>query len=59
MKKFMKKLDDACAVVNVFLVVIAIGIGTLDLTFLVTNNIMKNMPQITRVVFVEGPNAPY
>jgi hypothetical protein len=41
----------------VLLIVIAIGLATLDLTFLITQNVVNHLPPVTRVVYDSAPTA--
>jgi hypothetical protein len=40
---------------NVFLVVFAIGLAAMDLTFPVTQRVINRLPEVTRVVYVAEP----
>ena len=58
MKEMLQRIDRVAGDLNVLLVVIAIGLATLDLTFLVTQNVVNHLPQVTRVVHdAEPPSA--
>jgi hypothetical protein len=58
MKEMLQRIDRVAGDLNVLLVVIAIGLATLDLTFLVTQNIVNHLPPVTRVVHdAEPPSA--
>jgi len=56
MKEMLQRIDRVAGDLNVLLVVIAIGLATLDLTFLVTQNVVNHLPPVTRVVLdLNGP----
>jgi hypothetical protein len=58
MKEMLQRIDRVAGDLNVLLVVIAIGLATLDLTFLVTQNIVNHLPPVTRVAQdAEPPSA--
>jgi hypothetical protein len=44
-------MDKVAAELNVVLVVIAIGLAALDVTFLVTQKVIDRLPQVTRVTY--------
>ena len=48
-KEVLQRIDRIAGDLNVLLVVIAIGLATLDLTFLVTQNVVNHLPPITRI----------
>ncbi len=50
MKELLRRIDRIAADLNVLLVVIAIGLATLDVTFLVTQKVVDHLP-ITRVSY--------
>ena len=52
-----KRLDRIAADLNVVLVVFAVGLATLDLTFLVTQRVIERLPQVTRVTWDAAPPA--
>jgi hypothetical protein len=56
-RAWLRRLDRAAGDLNVLLVVFAIGLATLDLTFLFTQQVIDRLPQVTRVVDVEPPPA--
>lgn len=47
---FCKKVDTACITVNVFLTVIAIGLGCLCLTMFITNTVVSNTHRVAVVI---------
>jgi hypothetical protein len=54
-KELLRRADRAAADLNVLLVVIAIGLAALDVTFLVTQKVVDNLPPITRVSYDASP----
>ena len=48
-KQLLQRVDRIAGDLNVLLIVIAIGLATLDLTFLVTQNVVNHLPPITRI----------
>jgi hypothetical protein len=48
-REILRRLDRVAADLNVLLVVIALGLATLDFTFLVTQKVVDNLPPITHV----------
>ena len=56
MKQLLQRVDRIAGDLNVLLIVIAIGLATLDLTFLVTQNV-NHLPPVTRVVYDSAPTA--
>ena len=57
MKEMLQRIDRIAGDLNILLVVIAIGLATLDLTFLVTQNVVSHLPTVTRVVDAEAPSS--
>jgi hypothetical protein len=55
---FLQRLDRAAGDLNVLLAVVAIGLATLDFTFLVTQKVVERLPPVTRVVYDSGPANP-
>ena len=56
-KEMARRVDRLAGDLNVLLVVIAIGLAALDMTFLVTQKVVDNLPPITRVSYDPGPPA--
>lgn len=50
-KEALRRVDRVVADLNVLLVVIAIGLATLDMTFLLTKEVVDHLPPITRVSY--------
>ncbi|HEX3862937.1 MAG TPA: hypothetical protein VHY35_14710 [Stellaceae bacterium] len=57
MRGLLRRMDRIAGDLNVLLVVIAIGLATLDFTFLVTQRVVEKLPPVTRVVQDAGPSA--
>jgi hypothetical protein len=57
LRGWMRRLDRAAADLNVLLVVFAIGLAVLDVTFLLSEQVIDRLPQVVRVVDVERPVA--
>jgi len=49
----VRRLDRVAGDLNVLLVVIAIGLATLNMTFFFTQKVVDHLPPVTRVVYVE------
>ena len=49
----MRRLDRFAADLNIVLIMFAIGLATLDLTFLVTQRVVERLPELVRVNYVE------
>ena len=54
-KEMARRVDRIAGDLNVLLVVIAIGLAALDMTFLVTQKVVDNLPPITRVSYDQAP----
>ncbi len=50
-KELVRRADRVADDLNVLLVVVAIGLAALDMTFLVTQKVVDNLPPITRVSY--------
>ena len=57
-KEVLRRIDRIAGDLNVLLVVIAVGLATLDLTFLVTQKVVEHMPPITRIAHDQAPDSP-
>jgi hypothetical protein len=57
-KKWLRRLDRIAADLNVLLIMFAIGLATLDLTFFVSQRLIDRLPEMTRVVYVAEPTPP-
>jgi hypothetical protein len=53
--EWAKRVDKIASDLNVVLVVFAVGLATLDLTFLVTQKVIDRLPQVTRVNWEAAP----
>ena len=53
-----RRLDRIAADLNVLLVMFAIGLATLDLTFIVTQRLIDRLPEVTRITYVPHPVPP-
>ena len=51
----LRRIDRVAADLNVLLVVIAIGLAALDVTFLITQKVIDRLPQVTRATYDSGP----
>jgi hypothetical protein len=54
-RALLHRVDRVAADVNVLLVVIAIGLAALDMTFLITQKVVDNLPPITRISYDAPP----
>jgi len=50
-RETLRRIDRVAADLNVLLVVIAIGLAALDVTFLFTQKVIDHLPPITRVTY--------
>lgn len=57
-KDRLRRIDRVAGDLNVLLVVIAIGLATLDITFLLTQKVIEHLPQVTRVTYENVPSPP-
>ena len=53
-REWMRRIDRFAGDLNVVLVVMAIGLATVDLTFLFTQKVIDHLPPVTRVVYENG-----
>ena len=51
------RLDKVAADLNVVLLIFAVGLATLDLTFMVTQKVVDRLPQVTRLADDAAPVA--
>jgi hypothetical protein len=54
----LKRLDRVAGDLNVVLVMFAIGLATLDLTFVASQKLLDHLPELTRVALVDGSDTP-
>ena len=50
-REFIDRADRVAGHINVFLVVVALGLATLDFTFLVTEQVVDHLPPITQISY--------
>lgn len=55
--QFMQRVDKIAADLNVVLLIFAVGLATLDLTFMVTQKVVDRLPQVTRLADDAAPIA--
>ena len=55
--ELMQRVDKIAGDLNVVLIVLAVGLATLDFTFLVTQKVVDRLPQVTRVVDAPAPQT--
>ena len=51
LKELLRRADRVVADLNVLLVVIAIGLAALDMTFLLTKEVVDHLPPVTRISY--------
>ena len=56
-REWFRRLERIAGDLNVLLIMFAIGLATLDLTFLVTQRLIDRLPKVTQVVHVAAPAA--
>ena len=57
LKETLRRIDRVAGDLNVLLVVIAIGLATLDVTFLLSRKVIDHLPPVTRITYVEASSA--
>jgi hypothetical protein len=57
LREKFKQIDRIAGDLNVLLVVVAIGLAVLDMTFVVTLSVIDNLPPITRMSVDQAPPA--
>jgi hypothetical protein len=55
--QLLERVDRIAADLNVVLLIFAVGLATLDLTFLVTQRVVDRLPQVTRLADNATPAA--
>jgi hypothetical protein len=50
-RDILRRIDRVAADLNVLLVVVAIGLATLDVTFLITQKVVDHLPPVTRMTY--------
>ena len=58
-KDALRRIDRVAGDLKVLLVVIAIGLATLDITFLLTEKVIDHLPQVTRVTYENLLSPPH
>ncbi|HEV2187222.1 MAG TPA: hypothetical protein VGR70_08435 [Stellaceae bacterium] len=53
----MQRVDKVAADLNVVLIVFAVGLATLDFTFMVTQRVIDRLPQVTRLADDASPSV--
>ena len=54
-RDMLRRVDRVVADLNVLLVVVAIGLATLDVTFLITQKVVDHLPPVTRMTYDAAP----
>ena len=57
-RQMMQRVDKIAGDLNVVLLIFAVGLATLDFTFLVTQKVVERLPEVTRMVPDQSSNAP-
>ena len=55
--QFFQRIDRIAGDLNVVLLVFAVGLATLDLTFMVTQRVVDRLPQVARLADDASPDA--
>jgi hypothetical protein len=55
--QLIERIDRIAADLNVVLLIFAVGLATLDLTFMVTQKVVDRLPQVTRLADTVTPVA--
>ena len=55
--QLMERVDRLAGDLNVVLLIFAVGLATLDLTFMVTQKVVDRLPQVTRLADDASPVA--
>lgn len=50
-RTLLRRIDQIAADLNVLLVVVAIGLAALDMTFFVTMKVVDHLPPVTRMTY--------
>jgi hypothetical protein len=56
-RQFIERMDRIAGDLNVVLLIFAVGLATLDLTFIVTQKVVDRLPQVTRLADDAAPVA--
>lgn len=57
-REWLRRLDRVAGDLNVLLVLVAIGLATIDATMLFSQRLIDRLPQVTRVVDAPATLAP-
>jgi hypothetical protein len=57
-RDMLRRVDRVVADLNVLLVVVAIGLATLDVTFLITQKVVDHLPPVTRMTYDTPAPSP-
>ena len=58
-KEWLRRIDRVAAELNVLLVVIAVGLAALDMTLLLTKQVVDHLPPVTRITYDNSANSPH
>ena len=56
-RHLMQRVDKVAGDLNVVLIVFAVGLATLDFTFMVTQKVIDRLPQVTRMADDASPSV--
>ena len=56
-RHLMQRIDKVAGDLNIVLIVFAVGLATLDFTFMVTQKVIDRLPQVTRMTDDASPNV--
>jgi hypothetical protein len=54
-REMVRRIDRVAGDLNVLLVVVAIGLAALDMTFLITQKVVDHLPPVTRMTYDTAP----
>jgi hypothetical protein len=57
-RQLLQRADKVAADLNVVLLIFAVGLATLDFTFLVTQKVVERLPEVSRVAPDQPANTP-
>jgi hypothetical protein len=57
-RQLVQRVDKVAADLNVVLLIFAVGLATLDFTFLVTQKVVERLPEVTRMVPAQPDHTP-
>jgi hypothetical protein len=58
-KEWLRRLDRAAGDLNVLLVVFAIGLAVLNVTFLASQRVIERLPPVTRAAYAQQKAPPH